>query len=970
MRRRRKLEVSTFPFLAVLLSAMGSLILVLLAMDHKAKLAAKAKSELAARKVAEEAELLAAARRAEWEQARREQRAAWERKRDELHSRLESDKRNLEGQMAALRARLSDSAARLQAELDGLGDAERKALEEKGRLGGAAKALAERKSAVERAKVESAVQRAALEKMTADLALLEQTLRDLKAARERDRQTYSVVPYKGRRGESRRPLYIECGAGQVIFHPDRVSLSPERPDELRAEVRRRVARQKEIVQTSGGTADPTPYLMLLVRPDGIPAYYLFQSALRDMDVRYGYEFIDADWILDFPADDSPADGRPWTTIARSDGAPATGSGQAGPRAVMGLRPNGVPLAPEGPLVGGGRPGDGPTNAAGRSSPAGSAGGGGSAAGSAAGGPSSATAAVSENGTGSRAAGGPSIPRTGVHGLLPGQATGGEMPAVAGMGGPGQGVPGGSGGNGLGGSPSSGNSSSGRFSGVAGAGSGGNAGPGGGQGPALASGAAGGIGGGTGSPGTGGGSGPVGGVLFSGTGGTPLSGVGSGASGGSGGNGTNEGGSAGTGNGSGTAGGALSTGTGGMRLSGPARGAGPGGTAGTGNGFGAIGGAGAGGSTSSLPVRNGNGMGGMAGAGQGDGGSLPFGSAGSTGALPSGGGGTGLAGTSQSTATGIGSGLLTSGGNGGSGGRLVPPLLASSGGPAGGQSGGVNGIASAGAAGAAPGARNNSGYSAGSAASGTGTGGPGQGGGTPSPLAGAMPPPLLPVTEGQPAPPGTVISGSNAAAAPAPLFMPGQTPPEPTNGTQSNATTGTARVAASSAAASTGQPDGYRSRKPDVALTLPGNQAGGGGDGDSGDPLARYAPPAARAPGPRKPVALRPARLTGDRDYIIYVECREDSVVLYPAQRVFPLAEFARGGAGTALAQAVQQMIDRRQSSVPAGGMPYRPQVCFLVRPETVRAYHTAYPTLDGLPVPKVRQNLEPDDDVLAIVTGR
>ena len=46
MRRRRKhLEVSTFPFLAVLLCTMGSLILVLLAMDGKARKAALARSQ-------------------------------------------------------------------------------------------------------------------------------------------------------------------------------------------------------------------------------------------------------------------------------------------------------------------------------------------------------------------------------------------------------------------------------------------------------------------------------------------------------------------------------------------------------------------------------------------------------------------------------------------------------------------------------------------------------------------------------------------------------------------------------------------------------------------------------------------------------------------------------------------------------------------------------------------------------------
>ena len=151
--------------------------------------------------------------------------------------------------------------------------------------------------------------------------------------------------------------------------------------------------------------------------------------------------------------------------------------------------------------------------------------------------------------------------------------------------------------------------------------------------------------------------------------------------------------------------------------------------------------------------------------------------------------------------------------------------------------------------------------------------------------------------------------------------------------------------------------------------MPGGGAGGE-DGDSSDPLARYAPQGVRAPGPRKPVAFRPARLTGDRDYTIYIECRADSVVLYPSQRVYPLSVLSRGGlSGNPLALAVQQMIDHRQSLVPEGTPPYRPQISFLVRPETVRGYHTAYPALDGLSIPKVRRNLDPEDDVLAIVTS-
>lgn len=48
MKKRKKLEVSTFPFLAVLLCTMGSLILLLLVIDKKAKKAALEKAYEAA----------------------------------------------------------------------------------------------------------------------------------------------------------------------------------------------------------------------------------------------------------------------------------------------------------------------------------------------------------------------------------------------------------------------------------------------------------------------------------------------------------------------------------------------------------------------------------------------------------------------------------------------------------------------------------------------------------------------------------------------------------------------------------------------------------------------------------------------------------------------------------------------------------------------------------------------------------
>ncbi len=120
---------------------------------------------------------------------------------------------------------------------------------------------------------------------------------------------------------------------------------------------------------------------------------------------------------------------------------------------------------------------------------------------------------------------------------------------------------------------------------------------------------------------------------------------------------------------------------------------------------------------------------------------------------------------------------------------------------------------------------------------------------------------------------------------------------------------------------------------------------------------------------RQPAPLRPARLSGDRDWIIYVECKPEGVVIYPTQLLVPLAALNRPSGSNPLPQTIQQLIDRKQATVRHGEMPYRPEVRFLVRPEAERTFHLAYPTLDGLAAPKTSQNLGPEDDVSAVVAG-
>jgi hypothetical protein len=103
--------------------------------------------------------------------------------------------------------------------------------------------------------------------------------------------------------------------------------------------------------------------------------------------------------------------------------------------------------------------------------------------------------------------------------------------------------------------------------------------------------------------------------------------------------------------------------------------------------------------------------------------------------------------------------------------------------------------------------------------------------------------------------------------------------------------------------------------------------------------------------------------------VIFIECRPEAVVLYPSRRPFPLASLAPRPGDNPLLQAVRQMVDRRQAGVRPGDLPYRPEVRFLVRPDSLRAFHAAYPALEALAVPMRRQNLRPEDDAAAVAAG-
>jgi hypothetical protein len=290
-RARRRLQPNTFPFMAVLLCAMGALILMLLVLDRRAKLVAQAKAQAAMHGMEEQA--------AESARQKAEREAEWQRRQTELHRYLLGQEQQVLGQLDTVQAKQAEVDQQLaagqgqQVRLLQMLDTEKTRLEhQKGELQVRQAALAQAQEKTGKAQAE-------LTKLAAELAQFELALANLQKLRAKQQQSFSIVPYKGNRGDNRKPHYLECVAGGVVFHPDRLVLVGDdfSPLHINEELRRRIKARAQDASTA--EQGKRPYLFVLVRPDGLGSYYALNSALADLKVDLGYELIDQDWALDF-----------------------------------------------------------------------------------------------------------------------------------------------------------------------------------------------------------------------------------------------------------------------------------------------------------------------------------------------------------------------------------------------------------------------------------------------------------------------------------------------------------------------------------------------------------------------------------------------------------------------------------------------------------------------------------------------
>ena len=149
---------------------------------------------------------------------------------------------------------------------------------------------------------------AELQQLRAQIGAAQQQLGEARKAAAGRNRSYAVVPYEGPNQTRRRPIYLECRADAVVLQPEGIDLTeadfegPLGPGNPLAAALR-AAREYLLAQRDFDPQAGEPYPMLLVRPEGIAAYYAARAAMKSWGCDFGYELVGDDWKLAYPPPD-------------------------------------------------------------------------------------------------------------------------------------------------------------------------------------------------------------------------------------------------------------------------------------------------------------------------------------------------------------------------------------------------------------------------------------------------------------------------------------------------------------------------------------------------------------------------------------------------------------------------------------------------------------------------------------------
>lgn len=278
-RNRQDLAPSLFPFLAVLVCTLGTLILLLalVAQDAATVAEQKARDELSEQTAVVDHDRVtqaqavamideAAFRIGAIEKIRDKQAAALEERRDQL-------------------THLEDHIDRLKKNLDRLN--------------------AEMVSATRQGQTNT-IDSSTIAMLKDQITEEQLAIEELKEKKGNETPRVVIVPHKGPNGTTRRPIYVECTSEGLTIWPEGVKIAIDHLTSRRSRLANPLDAALRVARIHAmkvyGDADP-PYPLLVVRPHGTDAYFHAIAAMEDWDDQYGYEMLDSGIELAFNGPD-------------------------------------------------------------------------------------------------------------------------------------------------------------------------------------------------------------------------------------------------------------------------------------------------------------------------------------------------------------------------------------------------------------------------------------------------------------------------------------------------------------------------------------------------------------------------------------------------------------------------------------------------------------------------------------------
>jgi hypothetical protein len=298
--------VSLFPFLAVLVCTMGSLILLLLVTTKRIRAAAIEKARQAVLPEEAPVSALPPIEIATDSEPDEDPAPAWQTQIEQLTA--ERD---------ALRGHLSQSKSKLEATHAAM-------MRTKVRVASAADRIKEIREQQEQTAVERERLQAEIDSLQSDLTAAELRLSNAAERQKTAKSKFAFLPFDGRTGTTKRPILIECTQDYIRFLPEDVRLTPADLNGFTAGFNPLLMASRELIhywkayeRVHESTEQPAkdidsfetdlavlndkerePYVLLLVRPNGAVAFHIAKGLLSQLKVPHGYELIPDDMEID------------------------------------------------------------------------------------------------------------------------------------------------------------------------------------------------------------------------------------------------------------------------------------------------------------------------------------------------------------------------------------------------------------------------------------------------------------------------------------------------------------------------------------------------------------------------------------------------------------------------------------------------------------------------------------------------